>query len=331
MINALATTMGELGHDVTVGAHTLRDKPPTGISVQKIHPSKLKRISKKNDITHIHLSYPFTKEAVREPSIPFLLTHHGYAPWHIVPGVSNKFVHLGLLWAYRPLLKKVKMITAVSPYVRDQIQTLFNRESIVIPNGVEKNFFRSGHENNLEGSPAIFNATGWDRQKGVDRLIKDFSIIKKNYSQAKLYIIVPPVHRRQLNKLIDETRLNMDEDVVALPYVDRETLSDYFKAADLYLLTSKWESFGLPIIESFASGTPVLAHRSEDARVHLIEESGGGLLYNDTIELLHGVACILEENSIFSQRAKEYAHQFDWISIVQRYIELYTKIITAEN
>jgi len=47
VINALATNMGELGHDVTVGAHTIRDKPPTGISVQKITPSKLKIISKK--------------------------------------------------------------------------------------------------------------------------------------------------------------------------------------------------------------------------------------------------------------------------------------------
>ncbi len=323
--------MEELGHEVTVGAHTLRDSPPEGIRVQKIPPSKLFMTSQKNDITHIHLSYPFVKEAVRDPSSPFLLTHHGYAPWHIVPGVSNKFVHLGLLWAYRPLLKKVKTITAVSPYVRDQIKNLYNKESIVIPNGVEKNFFRSGYEKNLDGSPAIFNATGWDKQKGVDRLIKDFSTIKQSYPQAKLYVIVPPVHRRHLKKLVDENRLEMDEDVMPLPYVDRETLSTYFKSADLYLLTSKWESFGLPIIESFASGTPVLAYRHEDARVHLIEESRGGLLYNNPNELLQCITYILEENSPFSRRAKEYAHQFDWTSIVQRYIELYTKIINSEN
>jgi len=323
--------MGELGHEVTVVAHTLRDKPPKAVNVQKIHPSKLKTISKKNDITHIHLSYPFIKEAVRNPSSPFLLTHHGCAPWHIVPGASNKIIHLGLLWAYRPLLKKVKVITAVSPYVRDQIRRRYNLESIIIPNGVETSFFRSRNENNLEGSPAIFNATGWNRRKGVDRLIADFSTIKQFYSQAKLYVIVPPGHTQQLKKLLDENRLNIDEDVVPFSYVDRETLSDYFNSADLYLLTSKWESFGLPIIESFASGTPVLAHRVEDARVSLIEESGGGLLYNNTAELLHGVARILDEKSVFSQRAKKYARQFDWMNIVMRYLESYSKVITDES
>ena len=318
--------MEELGHEVTVGAHTVRDKPPKGINVQKIHPSKLNMISKKNDITHIHLSYPFVKEAVKDPSSPFLLTHHGYAPWHIVPGFSNKFIHLGLLWAYRPLLKKVKVITAVSPYVRDQIKTLYNRESIVIPNGVEKVFFKSGYENNLEGSPAIFNATGWNRLKGVDRLIKDFSTIKQSYSQAKLYVTVPQVHRRELKKLIDENRLDMDEDVVALPIVDRETLSDYFKSADLYLLTSKWESFGLPILESFASGTPVLAHHFEDARITHIEGSGGGLLYRNQAQLLLGLEKILNEKSSFSKRSQDYAAKFHWKDIVDQYIELYQRI-----
>ncbi len=87
--------MQKMGHEVTVAAHTIRVEPPQGINVLKARPSELCKISEKYDLTHIHLSYPFTRAAVKDKLSPYLLTHHGYTPWRLVPGLSNKAVHLG--------------------------------------------------------------------------------------------------------------------------------------------------------------------------------------------------------------------------------------------
>ena len=326
MINALAGNMQELGHDVTVAAHTVRVEPPSDIKVLKVRPADLCKIAEKHDMTHIHLSYPFTRAAVRDKLSPYLLTHHGYTPWHLVPGFSNKAIHLGLRWRYSSLLQRVPLITAVSPFVSEQLRELYALDTVEIPNGVEEVFFEEGDDIALDGDPVIFNSTGWNWQKGVDLLVRDFSTIKQTHPEAKLYVVVPPAHRDLLNKHVADNQLKLGDDVVALPYMELERLSSYYSSTDLYLLTSRWESFGLPIIESFASGTPVLGRRVEDARVTHIEESGGGLLYGNETQLSQRLEKILDERPAYSVRSREYAQRFHWKDVVDQYLELYQRI-----
>jgi len=318
--------MQAMGHEVTVAAHTVRVKPPTGIDVLEVHPSELQKIAENHDIAHIHLSYPFTREAVRSKLSPYLLTHHGYTPWHLVPGLSNKTVHLGLRWRYRGLLQRVPLITAVSPFVSEQLRELYGLNTTVIPNGVDRVFFEEGEDTDLEGDPVIFNSTGWNWQKGVDLLVRDFSTIKQTHPGAKLYVVVPPAERDLLNRHVAENQLTLGADVVVLPYLELERLSSYYRSADIYLLTSRWESFGLPIIESFASGTPVLGRHVDDARMTHIEESRGGLLYRNETQLSRGLETILDERPSYSKRSREYAQKFLWKDIVDQYLDQYIRI-----
>ncbi|MEE8355369.1 MAG: glycosyltransferase family 4 protein, partial [Candidatus Bathyarchaeia archaeon] len=273
-----------------------------------------------------HLSYPFTREAVRDRLSPYLLTHHGYTPWHLVPGGSNKIVHLGLRWRYRGLLQKVPLFTAVSPFVSLQLREIYGLNTIVIPNGVEAVFFEEGDDLSLDGDPVLFNSTGWNWQKGVDLLIRDFSTIKQSYPGAKLYVVVLPAHGDLLHRHVKENQLKLGDDVVVLPYMDLESLSSYYRSADIYLLTSRWESFGLPILEAFASGTPVLGRRVDDARVAHIEDTEGGMMYSNKVQLLQGMEKILDDRPSYSVRSREYAQKFHWSGIVDQYLELYQRI-----
>lgn len=325
MVNALATNLDALGYGVTVTAHTVRMEPPSGIRVIETAPSEFSKLVEDHDVTHIHLSYPFIKAAVKDNISPYLLTHHGYTPWHLVPGFSNKIVHLGLRWAYQNLLHKVPLMTAVSGYVQDQLYELYGLRPPIIPNGVEDIFFEPEDDLNLDGDPVIFNSTGWNWQKGVDLLVRDFAAIKRVNPEARLYVVTTEHNRSPLLKHVEKFKVK--DSVTALPYLDLETLSKYYRSADIYLLTSRWESFGLPIIESFASETPVLAREIKDARRDHIESSGGGLLYGDRAELVSGLRSILAERSVFSGRAKKYAHQFRWGDIVERYLQLYQRML----
>jgi glycosyltransferase involved in cell wall biosynthesis len=73
-----------------------------------------------------------------------------------------------------------------------------------------------------------------------------------------------------------ETRRRIAElalaDIVELPFLDREILQAVYERADVVLLPSDREGYGLPVLEAFASGKPVVA-----SDIPALRESGGGL------------------------------------------------------
>ena len=61
-------------------------------------------------------------------------------------------------------------------------------------------------------------------------------------------------------------------DVVELPFVERDVLRAIYARCDLLLLTSDREGYGLPVLEAFAAGKPVVA-----SDIPALRESSGGL------------------------------------------------------
>ncbi len=156
--------------------------------------------------------------------------------------------------------------------------------------------------------------------KGGDLLIKFFKIIKRKFPKA--FLIAVGIHK-YIEKLNEEYK----QDILNLNFMPIHELVKYYCIADFYLLTSRIESFGLPIIESFAAGTPVIALDRPDARREHILNSGAGLLFKNEEELLRAVEEVMNNRDYYSRRAIEYAKGFDWSIIVQWYIELYRKVL----
>jgi glycosyltransferase involved in cell wall biosynthesis len=318
VVDSLSKYLRVYDVDVTAAARVIRVEPPKHVNLIKLKPEELPQESRYYDVIHIHTSYPYTKVAVEHGLRNIVFTWHGYTPTIYVPGIKNKLINVALRYSYRRILPKIRFITAVSNYANMQLRKLTGVPGKVVPNGVDLELFKPcrkrGLREKFEHYPVMLNLTAYNNLKGRDLLIKSFKIIKRKYLKAALIAVGLGYS---------------SEDVISMDYIQYNHVSQLYCNADFYLLTSKHESFGLPIIEAFATGTPVIAYEKNDARQELIRNSGAGLLFRDARTLIQAVDEVLNNWESYSMRGVEYARKFDWRTIAKEYVDIYGKAIES--
>lgn len=173
-------------------------------------------------------------------------------------------------------IKKADLIFTVSHFSKKQIVDLMHLEPSkihVIYNGVDQCFKEKGEalSNQIEKFGLIKNeyilfVGTFEARKNIERLIQAFGIFKEKSgirgSKIKLAIVGKPSsgiysdRNKQINDLIEG--LNLGKDIVLCGYLADNHLPEFYKNARIIAFPSLYEGFGLPIIEGFASGVPVL-------------------------------------------------------------------------
>ena len=115
-------------------------------------------------------------------------------------------------------------------------------------------------------------------------------------------------------------------------YVPNEDLPHWYRDADLVVLPSVYETFGIPLIEAMASGTPVLASRTggipeviEDARTGLLVEPG------NVDQLARGIRRLLRDSALCRQMGqagrKRVAEKFSWEKTAETLARYYLDLV----
>lgn len=152
-----------------------------------------------------------------------------------------------------------------------------------------------------------------DPRKNLKTLIKAFAIVQREIPTARM-LKVGPAHfgaeRERLLRLV--TELGLERSVRFLDYVPDEDLPLLYNAADVFVLPSFYEGFGLPALEAMSCGTPVVASN----RASLPEVVGkGGVLVdpNDEHALARSIIDLLadpDRRAVASRAALEQAARF---------------------
>lgn len=152
-----------------------------------------------------------------------------------------------------------------------------------------------------------------DPRKNVETLIKALARVRQHVPAARLIKAGAPhfqAERERLLRLVRE--LGLGESVRFLDHVPDEDLPRLYNAADVFVLPSFYEGFGLPALEAMSCGTPVIASN----RASLPEVVGdGGVLVNpdDEQTMADAITEILtnaERPATASQAALEQAGRF---------------------
>lgn len=117
-------------------------------------------------------------------------------------------------------------------------------------------------------------------EKGIDSAIRAFSEVIKEIPQAKLDIYGDGAQKNALKKLIDE--LNLQDHVQLKGYANK--VNEVFSEASISLLTSKYEGFGLVILESMINKTPVISYDVNYGPADVIDHGENGYLVVDKDE-----------------------------------------------
>jgi glycosyltransferase involved in cell wall biosynthesis len=220
------------------------------------------------DIIHMHNYRTFQNMAVahyaRKGGVPYVLQAHGSLP------TTNSKQRLKQLydkaWGYR-LLRDTARVIAVTAVEAGQYRNMGVGEDRIetIPHGInlaefdslpERGVFRREH--GLDGNQRIILYLGrLHRIKGLDLLIQAFTGLSQQVGDARLVIAGPDDgYLRKLNRLISESGV-AEKVLLTGPLYGPDKLKAYVDA-DVYVLPSVYEIFGITVLEACACGTPVV-------------------------------------------------------------------------
>jgi len=91
--------------------------------------------------------------------------------------------------------------------------------------------------------------------KGQTHLIKSFKIVVKTYNKAKLVILGDGILRNDLKQIVN--KLNLEKNVFFLGV--QSNVFPFLKKSDCFVFSSKWEGFGIVIIEALSMNIPVIS------------------------------------------------------------------------
>jgi len=168
--------------------------------------------------------------------------------------------------------------------------------------------------------------------KGIDNLLKAITYLERE-RRIKLVVIGGDEHSQaemQRLKSLSQS-LKIHESVIFLGLVKQEMLPFFYSAADLCVVPSYYESFGLVVLESLACGTPVVATKVGGAESVIRHgETGYVVMDNDPCGLADKIALSLSTSngntaSVGSVRAS--VTKYGWSNITEAIIEEYQSVL----
>ncbi len=250
--------------------------------------SKFQGVARKADIVGINgiFTYPMTVAAniCRELKKPYVVSlRGGLLPKAFSRKKWRKMVFLKLF--ARPILQDASMIHATSPAEIDCLKKMGIKTPVtLIPNGANLPPCNIDFKRHLpdkvrslpEDSPMVLFLGRIDPIKGLDLLLASWAEMlgKCNNSKPTL-VIAGPDERHYLHKIKTlAAKLGINDSLIFLEMVDGPSKWALYNRADLFVLPSYSESFGLVVTEAFACGTPVIATKSTPWEMIAKENAG---------------------------------------------------------
>ncbi|HKB88297.1 MAG TPA: glycosyltransferase [Patescibacteria group bacterium] len=114
-------------------------------------------------------------------------------------------------------------------------------------------------------------------RKGIDILFKAFESLLKRYKNLELYIVGSGQFKNTLAKLTE--KLNISEQVKFIENPGDNKMDRYFSMADIFVLPSREEVWGLVVNQAMASGLPVIVSNSSGSSTDLIRNKVNGYIF----------------------------------------------------
>lgn len=233
-------------------------------------------------LSHINLLPIARLISLFKPKQKIILFAHGIEVWNELAGWKTKF------------LQERVQIWAVSSYTRNQmilqhqiapqqIQVLHNCLSpfLQIPTTFEKPSQLVKKYNLTENTPILFTLnrlSAAEKYKGYDTVISALGKLKKA-NQAFTYLLAgkaDELEKQRIMQLIAANDLN--EEVKLIGYLEEAAVADHFLLADVFIMPSKGEGFGIVFIEAAAYGCQVVGGNTDGSTDALLNGALGQLV-----------------------------------------------------
>jgi N-acetyl-alpha-D-glucosaminyl L-malate synthase BshA len=324
-------------HEVGVSSYPLFKYPPYALGLA----TKLVELVEDCDIQLIHAHYAIPHAASAYLAKQILDSRRMIKTITTLHGTDITLV--GADQSFHRVIKftieRSDGVTAVSHYLKLRTIEEFDirREIRVIYNFIDTN--RSAADRNEcsremyapEGEKILMHASNFRPVKRVGDVVRIFAKLRQKIA-AKLILIGDGPERIFIHQLVKELKLN--DQVYFLG--EQDHLEPLFFCADLFLLPSEQESFGLTALEAMACGVPVIGTRTGGLPEVIVHGKTGFLfpvgeisaMAKSALELL----CDSEKHELFKRQARVRALEcFNSDLIIPQYEAYYEEILKSGN
>jgi N-acetyl-alpha-D-glucosaminyl L-malate synthase BshA len=320
-------------HEVSVASYPLFEYLPyeSALASKMVDVT----INEQLDLIHVHYAIPHASAAYLAKQIlkykgihvPVITTLHG-----------TDITLVGRDPSFEPVvtfsINESDGVTAVSESLKNdtyaEFEILSNIE--VIPNFIDLVRFKKQPKEHFKlaicpnGEKLLMHTSNFRKVKRIEDIIHVFAKVQKQIP-SKLLLVGDGPERTGIEALCRE--LGVSHDVRFLGKLD--TIEEALSLADLFLLTSEKESFGLAALEAMACEVPVI---SSDAggipEVNIHGKTGFVSKIGDVDDMVKNAVAILSDTILHKQMKKnalERAQEFDIKKILPLYEKYYEKIV----
>ena len=320
-------------HEVRVPTYPLFDYPPYETALA----STMVDVIANNDLDllHVHYAIPHASAAYmakmilakQGKKIPVITTLHG-----------TDITLVGKDKTYAPVvtfsINESDAITAVSQNLRDETFRSFKieKEIEVIHNFVDVQRFNRKPIDAFKkviaphGERILLHASNFRKVKRIEDVVRIFANVQEQIPSKLLFVGDGP-ERPEIESICRELNL-MDQ----VRFVGRqEQMEDILAIADLFLLTSEYESFGLAALEAMAAGVPVVSTNAGGLpEINVPGVTGYLSQVGDVKDMTEHALHILKDDKTlkqFKQQAFKHAGTFDIHNIIPLYEALYNRFL----
>ncbi len=319
-------------HEVDFHTYPLFEYPPYELALASKMVSVVR--NEKLDLLHVHYAIPHASAAYMAKQIlktegivvPVVTTLHG-----------TDITLVGKDASYEPVvtfsINQSDGVTAVSSDLRKETYEHFKitQEIEVIPNFIDLEKFKKQKKDHFKkaicpnNESLIVHTSNFRKVKRVQDVVQIFANIHQEIP-AKLLLIGDGPERNKVEKMCRD--LMICDDVRFLGKL--EAVEEVLSVADLFIMPSEKESFGLAALEAMACEVPVISSNTGGIPELNVQGVTGFLSpVGDIEDMTRKALFVLDKDNLprFKENALSRAKEFDVTRILPLYESYYTKIL----
>lgn len=278
-------------------------------------------------------------------NVPLILTLHDIIFLEKKRG-GNKSIYQNMGWYYRRfvvprILPKCKVVITVSNFECNHIHESLKLDSsklIAVYNGFSNHFkhivdYKEVTKKYIDQDNYLFFLGNTDPKKNTARVLKAYSIyIQKSASPMPL--LIADLKEEVIDYYLKEENISHIKPMLYFPgYISNADLPAIYSGANAFIYTSLRESFGIPILEAMACGTPVITSNTSampeiaGEKAILINPTDANEISNKLLQL--------ENDKDFYDSQVQYGYEriklFSWNLTAKNLLNIYQKIGNKKN
>jgi D-inositol-3-phosphate glycosyltransferase len=250
------------------------------------------------------------------------------------------------------ILRRSNAVIAESPASKRHMLQAYEVEAgkiEIIPGGVDIAIFHPWDRQQVRQSlglapeqPVLLFVGRLQPLKGIDILLRAAQVVRQQYAALQVLVVGGGVDMQDEHETQERQRLHalsrelgLAGQVRFIKAQRQDILVQYYVAADVFVMPSHYESFGMVVLEAMACGTPVVASNVGGLASTVVHGTTGFLVpggdWHAFAQAIMRLVASPVLREAFGQASVQRAQDFAWPCIVARTIQLYRRLLCQDG